>query len=509
MIATDRWTRRFAAIFAILTCVGSAWSPADAMAGVAWHESYEAAQSASHSSQRPILVIFTANWCEACQHLDSRLWANPEAAALVGACYEPVVVDVDSDPALARRLGISHIPSACVMDGNDRLLTTFDLPPTASGFVAQAAQALHATAATAITPATTIAAQPSATVVQPEQRPALAASAAVTQPAPAAPADGRYAASSRFAQQAPQQPITQQQATPQMQPPAAFSGTAGQPISPATTAAAPAQTPPWLSAAPATSTPQAATPPSAVPPAAPTAAPSLAPQQGYSLYPTTPSTATPSTAAQAYAPQGSYASATPPQTMPPQTLTPYPTPPAAVDSAAMATDRAEEKKEEPQTNSFLSTLQKPFAFMMPKSEPDEEEESAADLANAPTPYPVGLDGYCPVTLAEQASWTEGRAQWGVQHRGRTYLFAGANEQQRFLANPDRYAPALSGDDPVVAFEAGKQIPGQRRYGVTYQARIYLFSSLETRSRFAANPQAYASRVRLAENRGAAGGTMLR
>lgn len=195
--------------------------------------------------------------------------------------------------------------------------------------------------------------------------------------------------------------------------------------------------------------------------------------------------------------------------MPPQTLTPYPTPPAAVDSAAMATDRAEEKKEEPQTNSFLSTLQKPFAFMMPKSEPDEEEESAADLANAPTSYPVGLDGYCPVTLAEQASWTEGRAQWGVQHRGRTYLFAGANEQQRFLANPDRYAPALSGDDPVVAFEAGKQIPGQRRYGVTYQARIYLFSSLETRSRFAANPQAYASRVRLAENRGAVGGTMLR
>lgn len=174
----------------------------------------------------------------------------------------------------------------------------------------------------------------------------------------------------------------------------------------------------------------------------------------------------------------------------------------------MATDRAADEKAEKTT--LMGTLQKQLAFMLPKKETSESEPvPAAQPANTPSPYPVGFDGFCPVTLAEQAKWAEGRAQWGVQHRGRTYLFVGQEEQQRFLANPDRYAPALSGDDVVLAFESGQQMPGQRRYGVTYQARIYLFSSLETRSRFAANPQAYASRVRVAESPRAADGNLVR
>lgn len=112
--------------------------------------------------------------------------------------------------------------------------------------------------------------------------------------------------------------------------------------------------------------------------------------------------------------------------------------------------------------------------------------------------PLGLEGYCPVTLAQKGAWTEGRAQYGARHRGRTYLFAGPEQQQAFLADPDRYAPALSGDDPVLAFESGKTAPGQRRYGVTYQSRMYLFSTPETRTAFAANPERYTTQVKLAE-----------
>jgi len=103
-----------------------------------------------------------------------------------------------------------------------------------------------------------------------------------------------------------------------------------------------------------------------------------------------------------------------------------------------------------------------------------------------------------VTLVDKGTWVEGRAQWGVRHRGRTYLFLGADQQKAFLADPDRYAPALSGDDPVAAFESGKSIAGQRRFGVTYQSRMYLFSSPESRSAFTANPQRFTSQVLLAE-----------
>jgi YHS domain-containing protein len=137
----------------------------------------------------------------------------------------------------------------------------------------------------------------------------------------------------------------------------------------------------------------------------------------------------------------------------------------------------------------------------PAPAPSATAQAAPPAVDGPDTYgsmPLGLEGYCPVTLADRGVWTEGRAQWGARHRGRTYLFAGPEQQQAFLANPDRYAPALSGDDPVLAFDQGRTAPGRRAYGVTYQSRMYLFSSPETKAAFTANPDRYTTNVVLAE-----------
>ena len=492
MTATHRWTRHLSAVIAVVGCLAAAWLPGQAHAGLAWHESYAAAKSASQASERPVLVVFTATWCEACQHLDSRLWANAEAAALVGACYEPVMIDVDAHPEIARQMGISRIPSACVTDAQGQVLTTFDLPSTASTFIAQAARALQSTATATVAPTTTIAAQPAA---QPTAQVAVAVPPAF-QPAGTAPATFGTDGASRYGEQ-PGSAFANQPPAPsafaaQQAPPVITQPTPTSPVTP--------QEAPWLAAAAA---PAQHAPPQA-PGAYPLQPPTAATQAPPGYYPATPPGPT---AAPQQAPAAAPGQAIAAGTSPAQTLTPYPTSPQTLDSAAMATDREAEEKEEKAT--LMGAIQKQLAFMLPKKETAESEPEPAGLATAPSPYPVGFDGFCPVTLAEQAKWAEGRAQWGVQHRGRTYLFVGQEEQQRFLANPDRYAPALSGDDVVLAFESGQQMPGQRRYGVTYQARIYLFSSLETRSRFAANPQAYASRVRLAESPVAAGGSLVR
>lgn len=108
--------------------------------------------------------------------------------------------------------------------------------------------------------------------------------------------------------------------------------------------------------------------------------------------------------------------------------------------------------------------------------------------------PLGLDGFCPVSLCERQKWVAGDPRWGAIHRGRTYLFVGPDEQRRFFSDPDRYAPVVSGNDVVLATEQGQAVPGYRQYGVVFENRVYLFSSEATLLRFARNPKAYASQA---------------
>ena len=85
---------------------------------------------------------------------------------------------------------------------------------------------------------------------------------------------------------------------------------------------------------------------------------------------------------------------------------------------------------------------------MSASGPPNPQKPAENIKRPPDP-PFGLDGFCPVQLVENSRWQPGKKTWGVIHRGRTYLFAGPEEQRRFLADPDRYAPVSSGDDVVL------------------------------------------------------------
>ena len=106
--------------------------------------------------------------------------------------------------------------------------------------------------------------------------------------------------------------------------------------------------------------------------------------------------------------------------------------------------------------------------------------------------PLGLDGYCPVSLREKQAWVLGDVRFGMQHHGRTYLFAGPEEMQRFQANPDRFSPVMRGDDPVLALDQGQTVPGSRMYGVSYADHVYLFCSEQTLQTFQQNPNRYAA-----------------
>lgn len=633
-----------------LLAVLSSWT-ADVTAAVPWHADLTTASRASDASRRPVLAIFTASWSMSCSTLDRTTLASDEAVALVAACFEPVCVDVDTNPELTRRLGITKVPSACIMTADEHVLSRFELPETPAGFVAAAARAAQEAAfASATRPEPNTGITTRATDTQANMRQsvgprqfaslsvqessslptfgsddsrslrttsgavrgtvppggqainavaakvrmlsdfasdadpivgstaAIAASfresdpslttvpAAAPAPKPSAIATTNPAQLSTAHQTEPStahqiELSTAQQAAMQPQPPVSpFAAPVARPnASPAqstlarsaqpTTRNVPetvpdaatiplasnvhtgtvSQTPlsiepaavptatmatsaPWLNTRDREPTPAAAaTPPQSSPsgqPAAPQtfadgrpAAPAQTPTESKSLVPQQPGQTTNGGGPTALAQTNPEAApGTPTKTKPP--------------SAAAAA-----------ASSLLTTLQKPFGMFAKQAKPQPTPDTTGLIAAAPpqdpaaqaTPatadtygsMPVGLEGYCPVTLAERGSWVEGRAQWGARHRGRTYLFATAEQQRAFLADPDRYAPALSGDDPVLAFDAGKSTPGQRRYGVTYQARTYLFATTESRDAFAANPQRYTAGALVAESRPQTAGPVVR
>lgn len=134
------------------------------------------------------------------------------------------------------------------------------------------------------------------------------------------------------------------------------------------------------------------------------------------------------------------------------------------------------------------------ASAQPSAEQAANIEQPIELKIPPGSPPLALEGFCPVTLVQTRRWQIGDPNVGAIHRGMLYLFANKENQQKFLANPDRYSPVLRGHDPVLALDKNQAVPGRREFGVFCEDRIYLFSSDATRVHFERNSTRYSADI---------------
>ncbi len=561
------------------------------------HQSIPDAQAVATQLQRPVLVMFTAEWSPASAQLRKHVLTDADAVSLLSACFECVLIDVDAHPDITNDLQIQHVPSGCILDANGKVVSRFECPSSTALFIAMVARQLPQTnAGPQIAGTSSRLENPSsATAVTPEisadfsTAGTLLADGAATGPTRASESVSGIAAKVRglssFAMAESSFPKATHQTTTQDEISVTRFPPTEQPTASHTQVAADDQrtqasrfqdnsgeetvpeAAPWRPAPEPPAAEQVAIPASIAATTTP-----WQPEVGH-LHPETgaspdqiASSLDPAPRTFPIAPKDSTSSSLiepKPENVEPRSMTQSPWLPAAAGAAvasstlsnngveatrnesALASQQSVAESEQahkqpsqpsqppevsPQTtnplNPLLAAIQKPFSAFSSEPETQEKEQTvrkpvqAAYASQAPntedleeTPpqktMPLGLDGYCPVALMEAGNWVEGQARWGARHRGRTYLFSGLEQQQTFLSDPDRYSPALSGDDPVAAIDGGKTSAGQRRYGVTYQKRIYLFESPETRAAFAANPQRYTSRVLLAEQPSRGADTVLR
>ena len=100
---------------------------------------------------------------------------------------------------------------------------------------------------------------------------------------------------------------------------------------------------------------------------------------------------------------------------------------------------------------------------------------------------VGLDGFCPVRLAQNREWVKGKPAISEEHRGVTYRFASEADRTAFRERPAHFAPQNLGCDPVLLYSSQKAISGRIEYGAFFDERLYLFSSMDNKNEFKKNP----------------------
>ncbi len=457
-----RWSPLTLALSALLAVPALAQQEA-----MHWHKDLESAKVVAKETNRLVLVHFWTPTCGPCMALNQNVFNQPGVANAVETQFVPVKLNADENSATATWYGITRVPTDVIITPDGQMVAKLVSPPTPAAYVAEvtasagkyaskSGQAFDKAAAGAPMPSSLNAAYANLQVP--------AATQAV----------------------APQQPLT----PPTAAIPVASVTPVGQPVK-ASTAANVAAVPGQGQAALATS-------------AAPVQQPAVVPQTvnnplaGGNSQPTAPgvvATVAPSVptvpAQQVNNPYTGLTATTPIAPQQPMNSTPVPAQtaplgydPSQYQAAGIGAETAAPQPGLP--NSVAAQGPPPVA----NAAPDPR-------MLPPGAPPLGFEGYCPVSMRNSWRWVAGDPRYGVVHRGRTYWFATAEEQRQFWTDPDRYTPALSGMDSVMALDHKQQVPGKREHSLDYDGLFYMFASEATLQQFTANPQKYAIGVRQA------------
>ncbi len=422
-----------------------------------WEPTLDQAQRIAAQTNRLVLIHFWANWCVVCKRMEAELLTQPAVSTALSANYVLVKIDADHFPATARQFGVTALPTTVILSPQGQVLDSIRGRLEPDQFLGRINTAVASTR------------QRNAAYAQiPPQQP-IATPQADTQPsnppgnAGALPTNNdRYADFYRRSQAATA-PLGNEAAK-----------TAQQPYNSTPVAGGPSlgysQQPGLPSAVPAlpTTVAQSGPPPYAAPradsamPRGQAAMPPHGLPANINVNPYSPATANPAPA---------YGSQQPAQ--------PSSSPYGPTNTGLAMQPYASQSQAVPTTNppAQYASVNAPALPTLPPGSP-----------------PLGIDGFCPVSLCEKQAWIPGDRRWGAIHRGRTYLFAGPEEQRRFFTDPDRFSPILSGNDVVLATDQNEMVPGMRRHGVFCGNRIYLFSSEATLEKFARNPSLYTNKA---------------
>jgi thiol:disulfide interchange protein len=120
----------FGGVLAVVA-VSKWWVPAEV---VPWRDNFAAAQTEARAANKPMLVYFTASWCEPCQWMRRYVWTDRRVADALKN-YVPVRIDVDKDPTTAIRFHVEPIPAFFIITPDGQIARTYEGAMEAQEFI--------------------------------------------------------------------------------------------------------------------------------------------------------------------------------------------------------------------------------------------------------------------------------------------------------------------------------------------------------------------------------------
>jgi len=113
-VRAHRWSAVIGrGLLVLLCCLGS--TNTGLAGGITWKHDLKQAAREAKTSQKPLLLEFTASWCHYCKKMLNTTFRDEGVARHVNGCFVPVSVDYDRNDKLVRAVGVTTLPTTVVI----------------------------------------------------------------------------------------------------------------------------------------------------------------------------------------------------------------------------------------------------------------------------------------------------------------------------------------------------------------------------------------------------------